>query len=472
MLTSTEGTYQPSFFGGSAPVSILRRKDSAKASASTMRENSGSRASSHEQRHCPTSLINNGGGSLLHMFGCIPHDNSTLLSLVMMQRQMIVNINNTRMNWKGRRAAIFLVGTLFAAILAAPCESLLVSHHAGMKSTERIGHDSTRDLQRRLTTGFFMSSTKTETAESQSFSIIQTYEHDGWTLSYRYKPASRGYESQAPLLLIHPVGIGLSSWFWNNLFECWEGPELYAPDLIGCGIKNGGDAYDPDKRGLFFPLSWVQGCEALMQTRTPATSVLNLLPIPSTLTPTKSRSWNVVCQGGLAPVGVMLAARNPTTVSKLVLTSPPSWKDMTTPIPEAELSWNYNFLRNPLVEPLAFGILETRWAIEYFSNLFLFANQCDQQWLELACDEIATESRPPVAAFNAGFCNHRSFQEELETLTQPTLILSGDDDGRASERKEYASKMIDCTLLSLSGKNVLPWEAPKEVCEAVKDFCY
>jgi pimeloyl-ACP methyl ester carboxylesterase len=349
-----------------------------------------------------------------------------------------------------------IIGILLVTFLLEICDSLSITRCIGKRQTQQR---------------FMSVSTDTE---RKSCGSIQTYEYDGWSLSYRYKPASRGYENNVPLLFIHPVGIGLSSWFYNKFIEEWQGAALYAPDLIGCGVKNGGDAYDPDSRGLSFPLGWAQGCEGLMKvcTTSSSASVLNMLPIPSSLSSSKSQQWNVLCQGGLAPVGVVLAARNADTVAKLVLTSPPSWKDMTTPIPEDELSFNYGFLRNSLVEPVAFGLLETSTAIEFFSNLFLFQDKCDQQWLDLACGEIDVKSRPPVQAFNAGFCNHRSFRKELESLPQPTLIISGTNDGRALEREEYQSTMRDCTLLSVPGKNVLPWESPIETCNAVRDFCY
>ena len=44
-----------------------------------------------------------------------------------------------------------------------------------------------------------------------------------------------------------------------------DNPPIYAPDLIGCGIDHGADAWDPQTCGLFFPLSWVEGVETLMQ---------------------------------------------------------------------------------------------------------------------------------------------------------------------------------------------------------------
>ena len=180
-------------------------------------------------------------------------------------------------------------------------------------------------------------------------------------------------------------------------------------------------------------------------------------------------------QGGLAPVGVMLAKRNPSRVSHLVLTSPPTWKDMTTAIPPSELEFNYRFLSSPLVGPLAFGLLETKWAVEFFSNAFLFANQCDDEWLNRACNndddnDARNNNRPPVMAFNAGLCNHRSFQEELTTLPQPTLVLSGDTDRRQEQRVEYANQMMDCRLETLPGQNVLPWESPQDVAKALEAF--
>lgn len=287
---------------------------------------------------------------------------------------------------------------------------------------------------------------------------MENYEYDGWNLTYRYKSASPGYEKASPLLLVHPVGIGLSSWFWEPFLEAWTGPAVYAPNLIGCGVSEGGDAWNPDERGLSFPLGWVQGCEALMKN-TLATQQ-NSFPFLK-----KKEKWTVVSQGGLAPVGVMLADRNPETVGKLVLASPPTWKDMTNGVPESELAKNYNFLKSPVLGKLAFNVLESRKVIEFFSNQFLFSDPCDSQWLDKAEQELGVKSRPPVMAFNAGFCLHRSFEEELCTLDQPTLILAGKDDKR--RRGEYTQLMKNCQMEIIPGQNVLPWESPNELAKAL-----
>ena len=282
---------------------------------------------------------------------------------------------------------------------------------------------------------------------------MESYQHDGYTLTYRYKPASNGYQNAPPMLWIHPVGIGLSSWFWEKMLEIWEGPAVYAPNLIGCGISEGSDRWNPEERDLDFPLGWVEGCEALIKQKE---------------IPFLSKPFTVMVQGGLAPVGVLLASRNPKSVDKLVLTSPPTWKDMTVPVPQKELDFNFNFLDSKVLGNLAFSLLESRGAVEFFSNQFLFETPCDSQWLDRAQHEACLDARPPVKAFNAGFCMSESIEKELLALEQPTLIIKGTTDKR--KRDEYLSQMKNCQLVELPGQNVLPWESPGQVMEELKKF--
>ena len=318
---------------------------------------------------------------------------------------------------------------------------------------------------------------------------IERYEYDGWDLTYRYRPASPGHEDEEPLVLVHPVGIGCSSWIWTKMMEQWNGGAIYAPNLIGCGLEDGNDAWDPDTRGLSVPLGWVTAVEALIQERVLAPSptsrsidtrngkdaggggILNKLLMGKSSN-SGPASCTVVVQGGSAPIGVLLASRNPSVISHLVLTSPPTWEDMTTATPEEELAKNYNFYRS-FWGKLAFGVLESRWAVRLFSNLFLFLEECDDLWVDLSTSEEATtvEARPPVAIFNSGFLQHRSYEEELcQIIQQRTLIISGSGDKRAEKRIEYGSEMKRCTLKALRGTNVLPWEAPNLVCDAIQSF--
>uniref|UniRef100_A0A7S4IK79 AB hydrolase-1 domain-containing protein n=1 Tax=Odontella aurita TaxID=265563 RepID=A0A7S4IK79_9STRA len=307
------------------------------------------------------------------------------------------------------------------------------------------------------------------------------YEHDGYKISYLHKPASPGHESDPPLVLVHPVGIGISSWFWTKFLEEWVGGEAYAPDMIGCGLENGSFPWNPDTKGMSFPLGWVNALEKLIQTEVASPDSGNGWTRQGFLSwPKAPRSCVVVAQGGMTPVAVLLAARNPCStgnvqvvgVSHLVLTSPQTWEDMVVPVPQFELANNYDFLRSQVLGKLAFSLLESRWAVRFFSDLFLFSGKCDEDWVDLTTRSEATqpEARQPIMAFNAGLLNHRSYEEELRTLEQPTLVMSGLGDKRVEDRLQYREEMRSCGLESIRGTNVMPWESPTELCAAISAF--
>ena len=271
--------------------------------------------------------------------------------------------------------------------------------------------------------------------------------------------------------------------------EEWIGGPVYAPNLIGCGLEDGNDKWDPDQRGMSIPLDWARAIEQLIQEQVLASSNIQnsgesrsnqggtigqFLTLKDTLAQTakSTPSCVVVAQGGSAPIGVLLASRNPTSViSKLILTSPPTWNDITAAVPQDEIEKNYNFYRSSWGKA-TFLALENRFAVRLFSDLFLFLEKCDDRWIELTCSKEATtlEARPPVMVFNSGFLQARSFEEELRELDQPALVMSGIGDKRAEKRVQFGSEMKSCILASANGTNVLPWEVPGEICQAIQSF--
>jgi len=377
-------------------------------------------------------------------------------------------------------ALSLLLFSFFIAICASfqqkpQFNSFLKRYDSAQTSTNRIFPKS--NLSAASSTPNFDSnlSTSADTSNQKRFKIsTKTYEYDGWTLSYKHKEWDPNYsiehkEIPPSLLLIHPVGIGLSNWFWDRVFDLWEG-EVYAPNLIGCARDGLGDTWDPKTRGLFLPLDWARSCETLIREEIIEKNIEK-----------EQKRCIVVTQGGLAPVGVVLAHRDAAqkidNIQGLVLTSPPTWKDMIGFVPQDELEKNYKFLSSPILGDLAFRILEMRGAIQFFSDLFLFQDKCDEEWLNKATfdstDNNAVTSkllRPPVMSFNAGMLNARSFMQEMIEISQPTLILSGEGDKRAKDRIGYAQEMKKCTLESLTGCNVVPWENPSGVCEAILSF--
>lgn len=102
----------------------------------------------------------------------------------------------------------------------------------------------------------------------------------------------------------------------------------------------------------------------------------------------------------------------------------------------------------------------------------MFLDECDDRRIDLSTNKnaITVEARPPVMIFNSGFLQNRSYEEELRELEQPTLVISGIGDKRAENRVKFGSEMKLCTLTLGNGTNVLPWEVPAEICEAIQSF--
>ncbi|WP_309494887.1 alpha/beta fold hydrolase [Phormidium yuhuli] len=65
----------------------------------------------------------------------------------------------------------------------------------------------------------------------------QTYHWENYRCAYtvEHPPQSQGI----PLVLIHPIGVGLSRQFWSRFCQEWQRQDqvnpLYLPDLLGCG---------------------------------------------------------------------------------------------------------------------------------------------------------------------------------------------------------------------------------------------
>jgi pimeloyl-ACP methyl ester carboxylesterase len=392
--------------------------------------------------------------------------------------ELMINNNNNNNNNKSHR------------------RNQIRSTHKHKKENRRILLDASSSSSSSNGSSQTPTSSPSSSSSSSDKTSLKYYSFDDWNLSYRTIAShtsdddednnKNGISPSPPanhkILLIHPVGVGLASWFWepflnsinndmdnnnNNdedmkIMEAKKAHSYYAPNLIGCGISEGSDAWDPNKRGLFIPLGWVRGCEAFMN------HIDDNIDDDESNISNKDSSWTVVTQGGLAPIGILLADRNPKLVRRLVLTSPPTWEDITTAVPENELERNYNFLRSPILGKLAFQFLESRKAIEFFSNQFLFSNKCDNVWLDKTEQEFGVDARPPVQVFNAGMCMNRGLQSELTTLEQPTLIIQGEDDKR--KRQEYSQNMKNCQLVILPGQNVVPWEYPKAMANQLKDW--
>ena len=77
----------------------------------------------------------------------------------------------------------------------------------------------------------------TQTAEISS---TQFYTWKNYRCAYEHYTPNVGEDRHnTPLLLIHPIGVGLSRRFWHRFCNAWYQSKrtnsIYNPDLLGCG---------------------------------------------------------------------------------------------------------------------------------------------------------------------------------------------------------------------------------------------
>ena len=259
--------------------------------------------------------------------------------------------------------------------------------------------------------------------------------------------------SASPLLLIHPIGVGLSSRFWDRFIQRWRlddpAAELLAPDLIGCGDADcSSEPLSPD--------DWAQPLIKLLRERNARPAVL-------------------VTQGSSLPIALALLKQAPELVSGLVAVSPPGWRVLSeaTPINRARRLWRWLF--SGPAGNLFYRYARRRAFLRSFSekNLFAEAEAVDEEWLQtLKEGSRAMNTRWAVYSFLAGFWR-RDWEPQLTGLTLPLLVVFGTSAtgiGRSrswddfSERLEtYRRKLPRAVIETIPGKNVLPYEST-EAC--------
>ncbi|MGF1479277.1 MAG: alpha/beta fold hydrolase [Cyanophyceae cyanobacterium] len=282
---------------------------------------------------------------------------------------------------------------------------------------------------------------------------------------YTWKNQRCAYEchlspnAERPLLLIHPIGVGLSRRFWHPFIEAWlpEGHcSVYNPDLLGCG-----DSAMPPV--AYTPEDWAEQLQYFWQTviQTPAI---------------------VVVQGALLPVAIALVQRQPDLAQGLVLAGPPAWNVMTKSGTswKQRLAWNLFF--SGAIGSVFYRYARRRQFLADFSKRQLFeqAQDVDERWLDtLEAGATDLKSRYAVFSFLAGFWR-RNYAQDMSAITQPTLVVVGEEASSISRsgQSESPKQRIDRYLQhfphaqarQISGRNVLPYESTAEFVSVVAKF--
>ncbi|MEL6552867.1 MAG: alpha/beta hydrolase [Cyanobacteria bacterium J06621_11] len=286
-------------------------------------------------------------------------------------------------------------------------------------------------------------------------------------------------DSNAPaLLLIHPIGVGLSRQFWQPFVHQWAqiggASRIYNLDLLGCG-----DSEMP--RRAYTPQDWAQQIAYFIEQIAKEPVVL-------------------VVQGALLPVAVeLMSLPAKAQVKGMVLSGPPAWPLMSSETTAWKTRLAWTLFSSPL------GNLFYRYArreafLKSFSQRQLFENEADvtANWLQmLHGGSREMNSRYAVFSFLAGFWR-QDYSGAIAQIQQPVIIVMGetastidrkvakqvdgqkvtDSDATDSDRAETNRKRLQDYLdhfprargVSISGRNVLPYESTIEFTQVVSSF--
>lgn len=266
------------------------------------------------------------------------------------------------------------------------------------------------------------------------------------------------------LLLIHPIGVGLSGKFWQRFIEFWQANNqnipIYNPDLLGCGKSD-------LPRVAYYPQDWANQLQYFIE---------NIVKKPVIL----------VIQGALFSVGIYLVKKmtNSNLIKGLILSCPPGWSIMSKEAKswQQKLLWNI-FCDSPIGN-IFYLYARRRKFIESFSIRQLFAEtkSVDNEWLDnLEKDAVNPQTRYAVYAFLAGFWR-QNYTELIQNIQQPTLVLVGEKASNISkeglaetpeERLElYLKNLPQGKAKTIIGRNVLPYESTREFGQEVIKFLY
>ncbi|ODG96466.1 alpha/beta hydrolase [Nostoc sp. KVJ20] len=290
-------------------------------------------------------------------------------------------------------------------------------------------------------------------------SLSQFYSWQNYRCAYEIHQPINTTSEGVPLLLIHPIGVGLSRQFWQRFCREWydrgQRNSIYNPDLLGCG--------ESDMPHIAYtPSDWAEQLQYFLQT-------------------VVQRPVIVVVQGALLPVAIQLVQKESNLIAGLVLSGPPAWDLMTNKPPK----WQEKFLWNVLDSP--FGSAFYRYArtqrfLRSFSTRQLFAseNAVDAEWLNtLIAGAENLASRHAVFSFLAGFWR-QDYTSFIASIEQPTLAVMGEtassisQDNKKETPDERLAHYLACLPqgrgIKINGRNVLPYESTAEFVAAIATF--
>ncbi|MBH8553613.1 alpha/beta hydrolase [Nostocaceae cyanobacterium CENA357] len=290
-------------------------------------------------------------------------------------------------------------------------------------------------------------------------SPTQFYTWQNYRCAYELHQPTNSTHEGIPLLLIHPIGVGLSRQFWQRFCGKWYSTgyrnPIYNPDLLGCG--------ESDMPSVAYtPQDWAEQLHYFLQ------SVVQKPVI-------------VVVQGALLPVAIELVQKELNLIAGLILAGPPAWPVITKKSPEWQQKLIWNILDSPFGNAF-YRYARTSKFLRSFSTRQLFGSEdaVDAEWLNtLVLGAENTTSRYAVFSFLAGFWR-QNYAKNLTVIKQPTLVVVGETassiskEGKQETPDERLVDYLACLPqgrgIKLPGRNVLPYESTVEFVAAIAPF--
>ncbi|WAL58485.1 alpha/beta fold hydrolase [Thermocoleostomius sinensis] len=296
-------------------------------------------------------------------------------------------------------------------------------------------------------------------SQSPAKSETQFYTWNHLHCAYEVQSNDCADANKPPLLLIQPIGVGLSRRFWDRFCRAWlqsrQPNQIYNPDLAGCGES------DMPQRP-YSPEDWADQLLVLLQT-------------------VIQRPVILIVQGASFPIAISLWQKAPVFIQGLILAGPPAWKIMSEPTADWQDQVSWSLFASPLGKAF-YRYARRQQFIRSFSVRQLFADPdaVDAEWLSaLEAGSRHLDSRYAVFSFLAGFWR-RDWQTAIESLTTPTLVLIGNTASNISRSAkteppdqrmaDYLKHLPQAEGKFVPGRNVLPYESTAAFVEAIVPF--
>ncbi len=278
-----------------------------------------------------------------------------------------------------------------------------------------------------------------------------------------YEVSGNETSSDTPgLLLIYPIGVGLSRCFWHPFIASYlttENPlPVYNPDLLGCGAND-------LPRLAYYPEDWGAQLQYFLET-------------------VVKKPVIVITQGASAPVAFSLVEKcsQSNLIKGLIFAGPPAWKLISKKGNSLQQKLLWNLLFDTPFGAAFYRYARRRKFLKSFSERQLFANRndVDDRWLDtLEKGAADLQTRHAVFSFLAGFWID-DYSDVISSISQPTLVIFGDrassiSSTGATETPEerlalYLKHLPNGQGKIIPGRNVLPYESTADFVGVVSDF--